>query len=143
MTHSADHSEETDVWDDETAEQYIAKWGKDPTNRMTVEAAGLGPEDVVVDVGCGGGEAGRGGAECAPTAGCRRETGRGPAASAVGSRASNRRAAGMPSEARSVATTSTPRRDNAPMTYLPTCPAAPVSSAVVPIGFAGARLAGG
>ncbi|MBW2692210.1 MAG: class I SAM-dependent methyltransferase [Deltaproteobacteria bacterium] len=63
--HAADHSEETDVWDDETAEQYIAKWGKDPTNRMTIEAAGLGPEDVVVDVGCGGGEAVRVAAECA------------------------------------------------------------------------------
>ena len=64
MTHNAEHSEETDVWDDETAEQYIAKWGKDPTSRMTVEAAGLGPEDVVVDVGCGGGEAVRVAAEC-------------------------------------------------------------------------------
>jgi len=69
MTHdekqAAEDSEETAVWDDETAEQYIAKWGKDPTNRMTVEAAGLGPEDVVVDVGCGGGEAVRVAAECA------------------------------------------------------------------------------
>jgi ubiquinone/menaquinone biosynthesis C-methylase UbiE len=61
--HTADHSEETAVWDDETAEQYVAKWGKDPTNRMTVEAANLRPEDVVVDVGCGGGEAVRVAAE--------------------------------------------------------------------------------
>jgi ubiquinone/menaquinone biosynthesis C-methylase UbiE len=62
--HTDEHCEETDVWDDETAEEYVAKWGKDPTNRMTVEAAGLGPEDVVVDVGCGGGEAVRVAAEC-------------------------------------------------------------------------------
>jgi ubiquinone/menaquinone biosynthesis C-methylase UbiE len=61
--HAAEHSEETEVWNDETAEQYVAKWGKDPTNRMTVEAAGLKPEDVVVDVGCGGGEAVRVAAE--------------------------------------------------------------------------------
>jgi len=61
MTHDAEHasdaSHETEVWNDETAAEYVAKWGKDPTNRMTVEAAGLRPEDVVVDVGCGGGEA--------------------------------------------------------------------------------------
>ena len=62
--HAAGHSEETEVWDDETAEEYVAKWGKDPTNRMTVEAAGLRPEDVVVDVGCGSGEAVRIAAEC-------------------------------------------------------------------------------
>jgi ubiquinone/menaquinone biosynthesis C-methylase UbiE len=62
--HAAEHSVETDVWDDETAEQYIAKWGKDPSNRMTVEAVGLKLEDVVVDVGCGGGEAVRVAAEC-------------------------------------------------------------------------------
>ncbi len=67
MTHDAKHasepSEETDVWDDETAAEYVAKWGKDPTNRMTVEAAGLRPDDVVVDVGCGSGEAVRAAAE--------------------------------------------------------------------------------
>jgi ubiquinone/menaquinone biosynthesis C-methylase UbiE len=61
--HAAEHSEETEVWNDETAAEYVAKWGKDPTNRMTVEAARLGPEDVVVDVGCGGGEAVRVAAE--------------------------------------------------------------------------------
>ena len=55
--HAAEHSAETDVWDDETAEEYVAKWGKDPTNPMTVEVAGLRPKDVVVDVGCGSGEA--------------------------------------------------------------------------------------
>jgi ubiquinone/menaquinone biosynthesis C-methylase UbiE len=65
MTRDAENPKEIDVWDDETAEQYIAKWGKDPTNRMTVEAAGLRPEDVVVDVGCGGGEAVRVAAEFA------------------------------------------------------------------------------
>ena len=61
--HATEHSQEVEVWDDETAEQYVAKWGKDPTNRMAVEAAGLRPEDVVVDVGCGGGEAVRVAAE--------------------------------------------------------------------------------
>jgi len=61
MTHEAEHatgsSQETEVWNDETAAEYVAKWGKDPTNRMTVEAAGLRADDVVVDVGCGPGEA--------------------------------------------------------------------------------------
>jgi ubiquinone/menaquinone biosynthesis C-methylase UbiE len=61
--HATEHSEEVEVWDDETAEQYVAKWGKHPTNRMTVEVAGLRPEDVVVDVGCGSGEAVRVAAE--------------------------------------------------------------------------------
>ena len=61
--HATEHSQEVEVWDDETAEQYVAKWGKDPTNRMTVEVAGLRPEDVVVDVGCGSGEAVRVAAE--------------------------------------------------------------------------------
>jgi len=61
--HAGEHSEETKVWNDETAAEYVAKWGRDPTNRMTVEAAGLKPEDVVVDVGCGGGEAVRVAAE--------------------------------------------------------------------------------
>jgi ubiquinone/menaquinone biosynthesis C-methylase UbiE len=67
MTHdakrAAEHSEETEEWTDETAAQYVEKYGKDPTNRMTVEAAGLVPDDVVVDVGCGGGEAVRVAAE--------------------------------------------------------------------------------
>jgi len=61
--HAAGHPEETEEWNDETAATYVAKWGKDPTNRMTVEAAGLKPDDVVVDVGCGGGEAVRVAAE--------------------------------------------------------------------------------
>lgn len=60
---AAEHAEETEEWTDETAAQYIEKYGKDPTNRMTVEAAGLAPDDVVVDVGCGGGEAVRVAAE--------------------------------------------------------------------------------
>ena len=67
MTHDPKHAtgqgEETEVWNDETAAQYVEKWGKDPTNRMTVEAAGLRPDDIVVDVGCGGGEAVRVAAE--------------------------------------------------------------------------------
>jgi len=64
VTHDAKESSvETEEWTDETAAAYIAKWGKDPTNRMTVEAAGLTPGDTVVDVGCGGGEAVRVAAE--------------------------------------------------------------------------------
>jgi ubiquinone/menaquinone biosynthesis C-methylase UbiE len=67
MTHDAkratEDSQETEEWTDETAAQYVEKYGKDPTNRMTVEAAGLAPDDVVVDVGCGGGEAVRVAAE--------------------------------------------------------------------------------
>ena len=67
MMHDADRaaedSQETEEWTDETAAQYFAKYGKDPTNRMTVEAAGLAPDDVVVDVGCGPGEAVRVAAE--------------------------------------------------------------------------------
>ena len=54
---AAEDSEETEEWTDETAAEYVRKYGKDPTNRMTVEAAGLAPDDVVVDVGCGGGYA--------------------------------------------------------------------------------------
>ena len=60
---AAEDSQETEDWTDETAAQYVEKYGKDPTNRMTVEAAGLAPDDVVVDVGCGGGEAVRVAAE--------------------------------------------------------------------------------
>ena len=48
MTHDpTDASVETEEWNDETAAAYFAKWGKDPTNRMTVEAADLAPDDVV------------------------------------------------------------------------------------------------
>ena len=64
MTHDpTDASVETEEWNDETAAAYFAKWGKDPTNRMTVEAADLAPDDVVIDVGCGPGEAVRVAAE--------------------------------------------------------------------------------
>ncbi len=54
---TAADSEETEEWTDETAAEYVRKYGEDPTNRITVEAAGLAPDDVVVDVGCGGGYA--------------------------------------------------------------------------------------
>ena len=57
------HSQETEEWTEETVAEYIEKYGKDPTNRMTVEAAELSPTDVVVDVGCGSGEAIREAAE--------------------------------------------------------------------------------
>ena len=44
-------------FDDETAEWYVENYGDHPTNRLTVELADLAPDDVVVDVGCGSGEA--------------------------------------------------------------------------------------
>jgi ubiquinone/menaquinone biosynthesis C-methylase UbiE len=44
-------------FDDEMAEWYVMNHGDHPTNRMTVELAELAPDDVVVDVGCGSGEA--------------------------------------------------------------------------------------
>jgi ubiquinone/menaquinone biosynthesis C-methylase UbiE len=44
-------------FDDETAEWYVKNYGDHPTNRMTVELADLPPDAVVVDVGCGSGEA--------------------------------------------------------------------------------------
>lgn len=65
MSHEADvpgRDEEPDLhgeWDDETAAWYVEHYGDHPTVRMTVEAAGLRARDVVVDVGCGGGEAAR------------------------------------------------------------------------------------
>jgi hypothetical protein len=47
MTHdargTAEHSEESEEWNHETAAQYVEKYGKDPTNHMTVEAAGQRP----------------------------------------------------------------------------------------------------
>jgi ubiquinone/menaquinone biosynthesis C-methylase UbiE len=46
-------------WDDESAARYVEQYGEHPTVHMTVEAAGVRPHDVVVDVGCGGGEAAR------------------------------------------------------------------------------------
>jgi SAM-dependent methyltransferase len=47
----------TGAWDDETAEWYVEHYGDHATNRMAVERAQLQPDDVVVDVGCGSGEA--------------------------------------------------------------------------------------
>jgi SAM-dependent methyltransferase len=45
------------AWDDETAEWYVEHYGDHATNRMAVERAHLRPDDRVVDVGCGSGEA--------------------------------------------------------------------------------------
>ena len=45
------------AWDDETAEWYVEHYGDHATNRMAVERAQLRPDDVVVDIGCGSGEA--------------------------------------------------------------------------------------
>jgi len=65
MSHDPDapgHEPEHDLhapWDDETAAWYVERYGDHPTVRMTVEAAGLRPDDVIVDIGCGGGEAAR------------------------------------------------------------------------------------
>lgn len=47
----------TGAWDDETAEWYVEHYGDQATNRMAVERAQLQPGDVVVDIGCGSGEA--------------------------------------------------------------------------------------
>ena len=45
------------AWDDETAEWYVEHYGDHATNRMAVERAHLQPDDLVVDIGCGSGEA--------------------------------------------------------------------------------------
>jgi ubiquinone/menaquinone biosynthesis C-methylase UbiE len=52
-----DHEQHDHGFDDETAEWYVKNYGDHPTNRLTVELAQLAPDDVVVDVGCGSGEA--------------------------------------------------------------------------------------
>jgi SAM-dependent methyltransferase len=54
------------VMDDETAEWYVEKYGEHPTNRMTVEFAGLKSDDVVLDIGCGSGTAVREAASAIP-----------------------------------------------------------------------------
>ena len=51
------HEHQEHEFDDETAEWYVKHYGDHPTNRLTVELAELAPDDVVVDVGCGSGEA--------------------------------------------------------------------------------------
>ena len=61
--HHSDHG----LSDDEWAEHYVERHGDHPTNRMTVELAGLRPEDVVLDIGCGSGTAVREAAEKVPT----------------------------------------------------------------------------
>jgi ubiquinone/menaquinone biosynthesis C-methylase UbiE len=55
--HDADQFHGGGAWDDETAEWYVKHYGHHPTNRMAVECAQLQPNDLVVDIGCGGGEA--------------------------------------------------------------------------------------
>ncbi len=52
-----DHEQHDHGFDDETAEWYVKNYGDHPTNRMTVELAEMAPDDVVVDIGCGSGEA--------------------------------------------------------------------------------------
>ena len=52
-----DAHHDTGAWDDETAEWYVEHYGDHATNRMAVELAQLQPHDVVVDIGCGSGEA--------------------------------------------------------------------------------------
>jgi SAM-dependent methyltransferase len=47
----------TGAWDDGTAEWYVEHYGDHATNRMAVERAQLRPDDLVVDIGCGSGEA--------------------------------------------------------------------------------------
>ena len=51
------HEHHDHGFDDETAEWYVKNYGDHPTNRMTVELAELAPNDIVVDIGCGSGEA--------------------------------------------------------------------------------------
>lgn len=48
-----------------TAAWYVEHYGDHPTNRLAIERAGLVPDDVVIDVGCGGGSAARQAAELA------------------------------------------------------------------------------
>jgi len=45
------------AWDDEAAEWYVKNYGDHPANRVTVQLAGLRSNDIVVDIGCGSGEA--------------------------------------------------------------------------------------
>ena len=58
--HSHDHhgpGHRSGLWDDEMAAWYAENHGSHATNCMTVELARLEPNDVVVDIGCGSGEA--------------------------------------------------------------------------------------
>jgi SAM-dependent methyltransferase len=58
--HDHDDAEQhhgTGAWDDETAEWYVEHYGDHATNRMAVERTQLQPNDLVVDIGCGSGEA--------------------------------------------------------------------------------------
>jgi ubiquinone/menaquinone biosynthesis C-methylase UbiE len=57
MEQDHEHGHGPNFFDDETAEWYVKNCGDHPTNRLTVELAELAPDDVVVDVGCGSGEA--------------------------------------------------------------------------------------
>lgn len=53
----SEHDHSSDLWDEETVEWYVRNYGDHPTNRMAVRLARLEPNDVVVDIGCGSGEA--------------------------------------------------------------------------------------
>ena len=55
--HAAEPGHSSGAWDDQTAEWYVEHYGDHATNRMAVEHAQLQRDDVVVDIGCGSGEA--------------------------------------------------------------------------------------
>ncbi len=51
------HGHGSGPWDEARAESYVKNYGEHATNRLTVELAQLESNDIVVDIGCGSGEA--------------------------------------------------------------------------------------